>query len=83
MSPPPLLPLLPSVRPPLLPSSCLGQFRALQSHSKKLAQEEKGEIMLSPWFKAVAQRWLPMWWDALLAGNVDTVKDTDTIHILS
>ena len=53
------------------------------SHSNKRAQEEKGEIMLSPWFKAVAQRWLPIWWDALLAGNVDTVKDTETIHILS
>jgi isopentenyl-diphosphate delta-isomerase len=48
-----------------------------------LAQEERQEIMLSPWFKAVAQRWLPMWWDALLAGKVDSVKDTETIHILS
>ena len=48
-----------------------------------LAQEERGEIMLSPWFKAVAQRWLPMWWDALLADKLDTVKDTGTIHILS
>lgn len=48
-----------------------------------LEQEERGEIMLSPWFKAVAQRWLPMWWDALLADKLDTVKDTDTIHILS
>jgi isopentenyl-diphosphate delta-isomerase len=48
-----------------------------------LAQEERKEIMLSPWFKAVAQRWLPLWWDALLQGKLDSVKDTDTIHILS
>ena len=48
-----------------------------------LAQEERNEIMLSPWFKAVAQKWLPMWWDALLEGKIDSVKDTTTIHILS
>jgi isopentenyl-diphosphate delta-isomerase len=48
-----------------------------------LAQEQRQEIMLSPWFKAVAQRWLPIWWDALLAGNLDSVKDTDTIHMLA
>lgn len=48
-----------------------------------LAQEERKEIMLSPWFKAVAQRWLPLWWDALLEGKLDAVKDTSNIHILS
>ena len=48
-----------------------------------LEKEARQEIMLSPWFKAVAQRWLPKWWDALLAGNLDSVKDTQTIHILS
>ena len=45
--------------------------------------KQRQEIMLSPWFKAVAQRWLPIWWDALLAGNLDSVKDTDTIHMLA
>jgi isopentenyl-diphosphate delta-isomerase len=47
-----------------------------------LAQEERQEIMLSPWFKAVAQRWLPMWWEALIAGKVDSVKDTEKIFII-
>jgi isopentenyl-diphosphate Delta-isomerase len=47
-----------------------------------LAQEERQEIMLSPWFKAVAQRWLPIWWEALIAGKVDSVKDTEKIFII-
>ncbi|EKX34051.1 isopentenyl diphosphate isomerase [Guillardia theta CCMP2712] len=48
-----------------------------------LDAEDKGEIMLSPWFKAIAQRWLPVWWDAVLKDEVEKVKDVETIHILS
>jgi len=59
------------------------RYVAKEELSELLEQEQRNEIMLSPWFKAVAQKWLPMWWDALLEGKIDTVKDTDTIHILS
>lgn len=47
-----------------------------------LAQEEKGELLLSPWFKLVAQKWLPVWWDAMLENRIPDCKDTATIHIL-
>ena len=59
------------------------RYLAKEELSELLAQEHRNEIMLSPWFKAVAQKWLPMWWDALLEGKIDSVKDTTTIHILS
>ena len=59
------------------------RYLAKEELGELLAQEERNEIMLSPWFKAVAQKWLPMWWDALLEGKIDSVKDTTTIHILS
>ena len=47
-----------------------------------LAEEERGDILLSPWFKLVAQKWLPRWWDAVLSGSLHTCKDTGTIHLL-
>jgi len=47
-----------------------------------LQQEQDGEILLSPWFKLVAQKWLPVWWDAVLAGRLQDCKDVGTIHML-
>ncbi len=48
-----------------------------------LAAEDRGEIELSPWFRLIAQRWLPTWWDALLKGELESKKDTGSIHIIS
>lgn len=45
-----------------------------------LESEARGEIMLSPWFRLIAKRWLPMWWDALLQGNLESTKDSGAIH---
>ena len=42
--------------------------------------EEKGDIMLSPWFKLISQKWLPIWWDAHLEGKLLTTSDVNTIH---
>lgn len=47
-----------------------------------LAAEEKGELMLSPWFRACSVELLPKWWDAILTGKVEEAKDTGTIHSL-
>jgi len=42
--------------------------------------EDRGEVMLSPWFRLIAQKWLPMWWDALLEGELLSTRDTGAIH---
>ena len=42
--------------------------------------EDRGEVMLSPWFRLIAQKWLPMWWDALLEGKLLSTRDTGVIH---
>jgi len=47
-----------------------------------IEEEERGEVMLSPWFKLIAQRWLPMWWDAVLEGKLLEKRDTEAIHML-
>jgi len=47
-----------------------------------LQEEVRGEVMLSPWFKLIAQRWLPKWWDALLEGDLLREEDSGAIHKL-
>lgn len=45
-----------------------------------IAAEDRGEVMLSPWFRLIAQKWLPMWWDALLADKLMDTRDSVAIH---
>jgi len=47
-----------------------------------LEEESRGEIMLSPWFRACSAELLPKWWDAILSGKVEEAKDIASIHSL-
>jgi len=43
-----------------------------------LEQAERGDVLVTPWFKLIVERFLPKWWNNL--SDLSSVKDTSTIH---
>mgnify|MGYP001082916438 CR=1 FL=1 len=37
-------------------------------------------LLFTPWFKLIVSQFLFKWWDALLEGKLDELKDVDTVH---
>ena len=45
--------------------------------------DDKGnDVTMSPWFRLIAEQFLPTWWDHLDAQTLSSACDTTTIHRL-
>ncbi len=54
------------------------RFVTPQELKELLAQGERGEVKITPWFKLICDSLLFKWWDGL--GCLDSFVDEKTIH---